>query len=412
MAQYYTDFSEAISAVDRTWSLEHLVAGENPDGLGFCDAWYVGGFTVQEVSSTQVIRHVYGGLARRAALLWPSGGIFADVEAMGCVYVDTSTTGKRPAILLRASGRAAGESGYTFEARKVENKVQISKYVSGAYTALASNAYSYSTGWYWIRAKAEGTNLSMRLWPDGTDEPDTWMLTANDNAIAHGFCGVFDFESSDRVSYFKGLRVMGTPLHGADWRWGWGEVGRALPRVISDAECTGGKGLWMEHENVHARRLFVWDAVAPADEIRVLARFKPSAVSDGLHPFRVRAGGSGGAETGYTFSPNALLNGIRVTGYWRGHSADYGNGLCPLVANAWHMVRFELVGVTFRVKVWLATDTEPESWSLETTDPGVLDGMLHQTIGQKGWFGIGSHNGPTSILWDWIAIGTDGDDVP
>jgi hypothetical protein len=101
-----------------------------------------------------------------------------------------------------------------------------------------------------------------------------------------------------------------------------------------------------------------------------------------------------------------------MTSYWRGHVADFGSGACTWTANAWHRVRFQLVGKSFKVKLWDDGDDEPENWTLEVDDPDTWDGLTHQALGQKGWFGLGSYYRTTSILWDWIAIGTDGDDVP
>jgi hypothetical protein len=409
MAQFYTDFSEALTAVDRTWSLDHLEPTENPGGRGFHDGFLPGYFSVQEVGGEKVIRHQKGlSTTARAGLWWPSAGLFADCEALCCVYVDASTTGKRPAVLLRAGGKNATERGYTFEARKTENKVQISKYVDGTYTALTSAAYTFSTGWYWIRANATGTNLYLRIWADGGSEPGTWTLTTTDNALAFGYCGVFDFEGNNYISYFKDMQVTGTPLHQSDWRWGWGDVALAYPRVVSDAGYTGGKALGVAQFGADGRGLFLWEDVVAAD-IKVLAKFKPAVVGAGTQLFRVRAQGYGGTENGYTLRPNAAGDAVELVALWRGELGSLGSGACTWAANDWNMVRFEAVGNALKAKVWPASGAEPGSWSVEATDSGAVE---RQAMGQAGWFGVGSYGSTATITWDTIAIGTEGDAVP
>jgi hypothetical protein len=412
MAQYYTDFTETINAVDRTWSLAHLVATENPGGRGFHDAWLTGKFSLQSFGGENVIRHLNTN-NQRCALLWPSAGCFADVEAVCAVYVDTSTAGKRPGIVLRASGYTDHEYGYGFHAKKSTDQITISKYRDGTFSEVATQAYSFSTGWYWIRANITGGACSLRIWADGAEEPETWTLTYNDaSPIASGFCGVMDLEGSSRVSYFRALRVVGTPLHPETWRWGWGDVAWTLPHVVADAECTGGYGLQMEQLNQTGRRLFVWDTVGAADEIRVLARFKTGAtISEGLHLIRVRAQGYLGHEMGYYVRAADSSGGLVIGGYYRGTPKVLGtlaSGSLAIAANSWYKLRFQAVGNALKAKVWPSADAEPGTWSLEVTDTS--NDVDFMSMGQKGWFGIGSHAANTSILWDTISVGTAGDE--
>jgi hypothetical protein len=411
MAQHYTDFSGALSAVDRTWSLTHLEVPQNPDRWGFHDAWDAGNFTVQEFGGEKVIRHQKTSTNARSALLWPSAGMFADVEVTGMVYIDTSGTGKRPGLILRGSAHiSVGAHGYAFLASKATNTIYINRYVNSGSTQLTSTAYTFTTGWYHIKANATGTSLSMRIWKDGDPEPGTWNLTTTDANIAYGYCGVFDYEGSDLVSYFKNLRVVGTPLHHSNWRTGWGDIVGIFPQVISDGSLTGGKGLYLEQKSPAGRMLFLWEDVLPSNDMRVLARFKPSLINSTTYLLKVRAQGYGGYEYGYTVCLRNTSGGLGVFVNYKGDSSSLVTTASSAVstANNWYKLRFQMIGQDIKVRVWADADPEPGTWNLEISD--TTRDSSHEPMGMGGWFGIGSGGSTNHILWDYISVGTDGDD--
>lgn len=51
------------------------------------------------------------------------------------------------------------------------------------------SSFSANT-WFWVRFRANGTNLKLRVWKDGTDEPSTWTLTATDSEHSSGYVGL------------------------------------------------------------------------------------------------------------------------------------------------------------------------------------------------------------------------------
>ncbi|MFJ8687199.1 hypothetical protein [Micromonospora wenchangensis] len=73
---------------------------------------------------------------------------------------------------------------------------KISKTVGGVHTDLAVRAsipgLTYTAGQWWtVRSSVVGRRLSVRAWPTGTPEPDTWTLTVFDSSItAAGRYGV------------------------------------------------------------------------------------------------------------------------------------------------------------------------------------------------------------------------------
>ena len=181
MAQYYRDFSETIDALDHEVDFSCLEPGETAYSRGFFRPWTANDndWTVVTFDGKTVIKH-YVTVAARRVCLWASGGVFADVEALGCVYV-TSTSLKSSGLILRAKGTAAQEYGYRF-VTYTGPKIVIGRYSAGVYSVLKDGAYVFNTGWYWIRAQAIGGNLKMRIWADGAAEPETWNLEVADGS--------------------------------------------------------------------------------------------------------------------------------------------------------------------------------------------------------------------------------------
>jgi hypothetical protein len=67
----------------------------------------------------------------------------------------------------------------------------VQKKVSGAYTTLGSAPFAATGGTaYSLRFRVVGTSLSARVWPAGSAEPTTWLVTATDSALQSGFSGL------------------------------------------------------------------------------------------------------------------------------------------------------------------------------------------------------------------------------
>lgn len=70
-------------------------------------------------------------------------------------------------------------------------QVQIGKDVSGTFTTLVFETFSYTTSnFYWFRFNLVSTTLKLRVWQDGTTEPTSWTLTTTDSSLSSGGYGL------------------------------------------------------------------------------------------------------------------------------------------------------------------------------------------------------------------------------
>jgi hypothetical protein len=67
----------------------------------------------------------------------------------------------------------------------------VQKKVNGATTILGSVPFTATANTsYTLRFRVVGTILYARVWPTGTTEPTSWMITVTDTSLSSGFCGL------------------------------------------------------------------------------------------------------------------------------------------------------------------------------------------------------------------------------
>lgn len=67
----------------------------------------------------------------------------------------------------------------------------VQKRINGSYVVLGTTAFSTVANTnYSLRFQVVGTKLSAKVWPTGSPEPSAWMVTATDNSLASGKCGL------------------------------------------------------------------------------------------------------------------------------------------------------------------------------------------------------------------------------
>ena len=178
--QYFTDFTEEIAPVD----CEYVPETDFYYPVGYPlqqmqDAWVQNRWRQPILNGERVIRHS-AATSARSALLWYQPGVFEDVVVTTQVRFNAANP-KRPGPVLRASGDATNETGYMFLPRRADNILEISRYLDGSYTQLATTPFSFTGGvWYNLKAECIGSTLRMKFWLDGIDEPVDWQLTYND----------------------------------------------------------------------------------------------------------------------------------------------------------------------------------------------------------------------------------------
>jgi len=75
---------------------------------------------------------------------------------------------------------------------------------AGSWSVVSSTAYSITPGtFYWLRAELQGTNVSYKVWPDGTTEPSAWTWSGTSSTItAAGTMGLYGYaQSGSEVEY-------------------------------------------------------------------------------------------------------------------------------------------------------------------------------------------------------------------
>lgn len=129
---------------------------------------------------------------------------------------------------------------------------KISKTVSGTMTDLAVSAnipgVTYTAGSWWrIRSSVSGASLSVKVWPVGPTEPDTWTLQTTDSSItAAGRTGMATWAVGGNTN--TSLAVSFDLYQVADIRF-HGEVSSWKPdRTLDFNPATGRGDAWTEIE--------------------------------------------------------------------------------------------------------------------------------------------------------------------
>jgi hypothetical protein len=120
-----------------------------------------------------------------------------------CVALSGSTEPNIGA-LLRADGGRNGYYAGIYSTTAIRLRKVISS-TSSAIVAQTGRTFAVDT-WYWIRFRANGTALQVRVWPDGDSEPGTWDIDTTDSDItAAGWVGVFSNGTTTEpdVDYFS-----------------------------------------------------------------------------------------------------------------------------------------------------------------------------------------------------------------
>jgi len=87
--------------------------------------------------------------------------------------------------------RCTSSSNFYYATIDNGTTAEIGKDVAGVFTVIASVSFTYTAATaYWLRFRLIGTGLFLRVWADGSAEPNTWTVTTTDSALTSGQFGV------------------------------------------------------------------------------------------------------------------------------------------------------------------------------------------------------------------------------
>ena len=155
--------------------------------VGLTQRWVVDRWDIaaDSLDGDSVSLHTSGPPARRAVSVDSVSGL-VDVEVVTKLKASGHIpSGSSPGVMLRGSGEPGSEVGYTCSVGS--NSVRIGKFVNGKYTLVGEAPATVPTGeWFWFRARAFGTSIQMKIWPDGSPEPAEWGRSVTDSSVGEG----------------------------------------------------------------------------------------------------------------------------------------------------------------------------------------------------------------------------------
>ena len=170
-------------------------------------------------SDGRVMRNVNTATARHILRLDAAPATEADQEVLVKLRM-ADADARGPGVALRHTMNGSTETAYVAYFRPDVDQVEINRFLNGGYAFVASASFPNNPGaWYWMRFRAQGTTLSVRVWADGAAEPATWTRTATDAGIGTGSAGLYTYEPNtvdfDLFSYASLGATAATPAGGA-----------------------------------------------------------------------------------------------------------------------------------------------------------------------------------------------------
>lgn len=150
------------------------------------------------------------------------------------------------------------------------------------------------------------------------------------------------------------------------------------------------------------RSLCSWndvDADADRANVEILTKYKTNISSSSQNGgAALRASGSGTAETGYV--AQIFDDNLEIRKFVAATTSVVASQALALSTDTFYHLRFRANGSSLKAKIWLATDTEPASWGIDTTDT---------SIAGAGWNGAFTFFNVSQPSYDTFAVATNGD---
>lgn len=359
----------------------------------------------------------------------------ADVEVLASLVVNNPS--QRWGIILRGGGTAGDEEGYVFQVRNdiAGDQAGVTRFSNG----VADNIIDYVHGAthrtsrkYWIRARAEGTQLSFKVWLNGDPEPETWTAEVVDALVTEpGFVGLYSFDDNPAYSMYCDFFSVGLEGESApnffersddnriietfvdefsleNWTPKWTDVGVTATRVVEAENILpfvfqprgdyDAEDVWqLDQEDgvlIHTgdgayNRVLQNIMGSNADTTHdVIVRFSVSDVEDSMVSLFCRGVGEDGDIDAYeveAYAPN-FISVVRVDAGTRTVLETAYIANTELQPDEQFYMRMRTNGNTIQGRIWHSTDEEPSAWDIEVTD---------STYPNPGWLGLGRRDAAT-----------------
>lgn len=116
-------------------------------------------------------------------------GALNDFEML--VGID-AVAGAQPWIAFgqQSATGSANPLGYVLLSKRSNSTATLYRIVGSTWSVIGTASASFGSGAFWVRVRREGTDLKIRLWDDGDQEPGSWEIDITDATYADGYVGI------------------------------------------------------------------------------------------------------------------------------------------------------------------------------------------------------------------------------
>jgi uncharacterized protein YjdB len=117
----------------------------------------------------------------RTILVWDTVPTAVNAKAVMRVMI-TLSIGKDPRFAFNVRNAAGNETGY-LAGKNTTGGTRVTRYVSGTPTSTDGAVHGMVLDtWFLMRGERAGNLVRVRIWEDGTPEPETWHVTLTDSS--------------------------------------------------------------------------------------------------------------------------------------------------------------------------------------------------------------------------------------
>lgn len=170
--------------------------------------------------------------------------------------------------------------------------------------------------------------------------------------------------------------------------------------IIEKDNFEGNHALQYQSDETGLRALS-WDTVGEQETFDVIDQFEVAEFSEAEEEIFagifLRASGEAGEENGYVAGVSSGSSAVTLGKYSAGSFEVLGDSGSVTVDQLYRR-RIQIEDDVLQVKIWPASESEPEEWDLEASDSEL----------QSGWIGVGASSSAI-VNTDIISVGIDGE---